>query len=396
MISVADALKHIFSLASPLPAASVPISEAAGRVLAEDVVAVRDQPPFAASAMDGYAARGPDVAPGATLKVVGEAPAGRMWTGRIEAGECVRIFTGAPVPDGADHVVIQEDTRRTADEIEILASLGDGANIRPAGGDFRAGDRLTAPRRLTPGDIALAASMNAGTLTVARRPAVALLATGNELVAPGEAPARDQIVASNTYALKAMFEAEGADVSLLPIARDTAESLDLSVQLAKHADLLVTVGGVSVGDHDLVGDVTENLGMERAFHKVAMRPGKPLMAGRLGMTAMVGLPGNPVSSIVCGMLFVIPLLRAMQGLPKVQMTTVARPLAAELPANGPRAHYMRAKLGVDGTVRAFPSQDSSLLSILADATHLIVRPENDGPRMAGEMVETLPLWPGTA
>ncbi|WP_116082765.1 gephyrin-like molybdotransferase Glp [Tropicimonas sp. IMCC34011] len=396
MISVADALKHIFSLASPLPSEPVPISMAAGRVLAEDVVAIRDQPPFAASAMDGYAARAPDVAPGATLKVVGEAPAGRMWTGRIEAGECIRVFTGAPIPDGADHVVIQEDTRRTGDEIEILPTLGDGTNIRPAGGDFRAGDRLTAPRRLTPGDIALAASMNAGILTVARRPVVALLATGNELVAPGETPARDQIVASNTYALKAMFEAEGADVSLLPIARDTAESLHLSVQLAKHADLLVTVGGVSVGDHDLVGDVTENLGMERAFHKVAMRPGKPLMAGRIGKTAMVGLPGNPVSSIVCGMLFVLPLLRAMQGLPKVQMPTVARPLAVDLPANGPRAHYMRASIADDGTVRPFPSQDSSLLSILAEATHLIVRPENDGPRMAGETVETLPLWAGTA
>ena len=282
MISVEEALAACLALVRPAGTESVKLADAMGRVLATDVVAGRDQPPFAASAMDGYAMALADRVTGARLSVVGEAPAGRAWAGQIGAGQALRIFTGAPLPRGADCVVVQEDVAREADTILLGPRLDEGSNIRAAGCDFRAGARLAAPRRLSPADIALCAAMNAPVLDVFRRPEVALIATGDELVSPGEAPRDDQIIASNIYGLKAMIEAEGCRARLLPIARDNCASLTQVLALAQGADLIVTIGGASVGEHDLVAGVTAGLGLERSFYKVALRPGKPLMAGRLG------------------------------------------------------------------------------------------------------------------
>jgi molybdopterin molybdotransferase len=393
VISVAEALERLFALAEPLGTEEVALADAAGRVLAADMVAARAQPPFAASAMDGYAVRRADIAPGAAFRVIGEAPAGRAFAGTVGPGEAVRIFTGAPVPDGADFVVIQEDTAQTSDGFHLSGDPGENDSIRPAGGDFAPGDRVAAPRRLAPADLALAAAMNLPRLTVRRRPEVALIATGNELVMPGEAPRPDQIVASNAFGLKALFEAEGASARLLPIARDTHESLRAAFALAAGADLIVTIGGASVGDHDLVAPVARDLGMTMSFHKVAMRPGKPLMSGRLGGSCVVGLPGNPVSAMVCGQIFVQPMLRVMLGFPPAPTPRTPMPLAAPLGANGPREHYMRARLSADG-VTAFDRQDSSLLGVLSSATALIVRPPHDPPRETGDLVDAITLARG--
>jgi len=396
MISVEEALAACLALARPLGTETVRLAEAGGRVLATSVVARRDQPPFAASAMDGYALAVADRVPGATLRVVGDAPAGRAWAGRIGPGEALRIFTGAPVPEGADCVVIQEDVTRDGDRIVLGGTLEDSTNIRPAGADFRIGAQIEAPRRMSPADVALSAAMNVPELEVSRRPEVALIATGDELVSPGEDPRPDQIVASNSYGLKAMIEAEGARARLLPIARDSRESLEQVLRLAEGADLIVTIGGASVGDHDLVGEVAEGMGLERAFYKVAMRPGKPLMAGRIGDAALLGLPGNPVSAMVCGHIFLIPMLRAMMGLPTGERRRFPARLGRDLPENGPRAHYLRADLmpGNDyPEITPYGSQDSSLLTVLSQANALLVRPPHDGPRRAGDLVEYLPLMP---
>ena len=390
MITVSEALDALFALAAPLEAETVPLADAAGRVLLEPVVATRNQPPFPASAMDGYALKGIEADPEAMFKVIGEARAGERFDGHVGPGQAVRIFTGAPVPEGADRVIIQEDVTRAGDLITLGRALDAGPYVRPAGTDFGIGDRVEAPRRLGPRDLSLIASMNAGTVTVARRPEVALIATGDELVMPGEDPGPDQIIASNAFGLKAMFEAAGAIVRLLPIARDTTESLKTVFELAEGADLVVTIGGASVGDHDLVAPVAAGLGMEQSFYKVAMRPGKPLMAGRLGTAAMVGLPGNPVSSMVCGQIFIIPMIRAMLGLGAAPAPRATAVLAQDLPTNGPREHYMRAVLDGDG-IRPLPRQDSSLLSILHRANALLVRPVGDRERSAGETVDYLPL-----
>ncbi len=394
MISVDEALSRLFALCAPLETETVPLREAAGRVLAEPVVAGLDQPPFAASAMDGYAIREADHRPGAVLAVIGEAAAGAGFAGTVQAGEAVRIFTGAPVPEGADWVVLQEDVTRDGDRITLGQRLEHGANIRAAGQDFRAGDRIAPPRRLAPADLALIAAMNVAEVTVARRPVVALIATGNELVMPGEEPGPDQIIASNGFALAAMAEAAGAEVRMLPIAGDTEASLRFTLDLARDADLIVTIGGASVGDHDLVGKVTEGMGMERSFYKIAMRPGKPLMAGRLGGAVLLGLPGNPVSSVVCGHVFMLPMLRAQQGLPPAPAPVRRATLASAVEANGPRAHYMRARLEErDGRmlIHPFERQDSALLSVLAEADALLIRPVGDGARAEGAEAGYIPL-----
>ncbi|GAB5446495.1 molybdopterin molybdotransferase MoeA [Gymnodinialimonas sp.] len=394
MISVEDALRACLDLAAPIGSETVPLSDAGGRVLTEPVTATRDQPPFSASAMDGYAVRDVEAIPGRRLKVVGEAPAGHYWRGTIGPGEALRIFTGAPLPEGTDRVVIQEDVERDGDRITLARSLGSGLNVRPSGADFVAGDAMAAPRRLSPADVALAAAMNAPRLSVSRKPAVALIATGDELVTPGEVPRPDQIIASNTYGLKARIEAEGAEARLLPIARDKRESLEQVFDLASGADLIVTVGGASVGDHDLVGDVAAARGLERAFYKVAMRPGKPLMAGRLGDAVLLGLPGNPVSAMVCGELFLIPMLHAMMGLPAGPRPRLRARLGVDLDANGPREHYMRAEVtpGDDlPVIVPYSRQDSSLLTVLSGASGLMVRPV-DAPRArVGDIMEYVPL-----
>ncbi|MBL3584423.1 molybdopterin molybdotransferase MoeA [Rhodovulum sulfidophilum] len=390
MIPVDEALGHVFDLIAPLPVEEVPLAEAAGRVLARPVAARRSQPPFAASAMDGYAIREDDARPGATLRVEGEAAAGSGWTGTVAPGQAVRIFTGAPLPEGADRVVIQEDVTREGDRIVLGTGFDHGTNIRAAGGDFREGEPLSAPGRLGPADLALAAAMNLPALPVHRRPEVALIATGDELVMPGDTPGPDQIVAANGFGLKALIEAEGGIARLLPIARDSEASLRSVFALAEGADLVVTIGGASVGDHDIVGKVAADLGMAPAFYKVAMRPGKPVMAGRLGAAAMIGLPGNPVSAMVCGHIFLRPALRAFQGLPKAPLPTARAPLAAAVDANGPRAHYLRARLTPDGLL-PFESQDSALLTVLAEADALLIRPAGDGPHPAGTLAEYLTL-----
>lgn len=390
MIPVAEALDHLFALADLLPVETVPLRAAAGRVLAETVTARRTQPPFAASSMDGYALKAVEADLHAQFKVVGEASAGHRWDGTLKPGQTVRIFTGAPVPAGADKVVVQEDVTRSGDMISITGDPGPKDNIRPAGVDFAEGTPLEAPRRLSPGDIALLAAMNIARVPVRRAPTVALISTGDELAMPGDQPGPDQIIASNTYGLAAMLEQVGAVPRILPIARDTDASLQTVFGLARGADLIVTIGGASVGDHDLVADVAADLGMDQAFYKVAMRPGKPLMAGRLGGVPMVGLPGNPVSAMVCGTVFLTPMLKAMLGLGRAPAPTSPLPLSAPLSANGAREHYMRAIIA-DGTVADAGAQDSSLLSVLARANALIVRPPNDPARDAGDRVEVLRL-----
>lgn len=390
MITVDEALAHLFALVEPGGIEEVPLAQAAGRVLARDVAANRDQPPFAASAMDGYAVRAEEARPGATFTVIGAAAAGHGFGGAIGPGQAVRIFTGAPLPEGAGRVILQEDVTRDGDRMTVQGDPGESDNIRPLGCDFRKGESIPAPRRLRPADLALLASMNIDLVPVRRRPQVALISTGDELVMPGETPGPDQIIVSNTFGLKALLEEHGAQAHILPIARDTVRALKAAFDLAQGADLIVTIGGASVGDHDLVGRVAGDLGMERAFYKVAMRPGKPLMAGRLGAAAMIGLPGNPVSAMVCGHVFVAPVIARMLGLTAAPAPRRTARLAAPLPANGPREHYMRARLTPEGLV-AEDRQDSSLLSVLAHAEALLVRPINDPARQAGEDVAYLPL-----
>jgi molybdopterin molybdotransferase len=389
MISVEEALDRCLALATALPAETVPLARAAGRRMCAPALARRDQPPFAASAMDGYAVRG-DPAPGASLVVVGEAGAGHAFAGNVGPGEAVRIFTGAPLPAGATRVVIQEDVTREADRITVNPGADAGPHVRPQGQDFRAGDSL-GPRRLRPADLALLAAMNIASVPCTRRPAVAIVATGDELVMPGEELRPDQIIASNGFALKAMVEAEGAEARLLPIARDSEAALATVLGLAEGADLIVTIGGASVGDHDLVGRVA---GLEHSFWKLALRPGKPLMAGRLNGVPMLGLPGNPVSAIVCAHLFLLPMVRAMLGDPSPQPQPRQAVLAMDLPANGPRAHYMRARLNRETmlpSITPFDRQDSALLSILGQADALLIRPASDAARGAGSTVPYLPL-----
>ena len=390
MISVDDALAALFALVTPLQVEDVPLGQAHDRVLARDVFAQRSQPPFPASAMDGYAVAGHAVQTGAQFTVIGESAAGHRFAGTAGTGQAVRIFTGAPLPDGTDRVVIQEDVDRDGDTITLHDDLDAGPYVRPAGADFTAGAPLAAPRLLGPNDIALLAAMNIATVPVTRKPVVAIIATGDELVQPGEAPGPDQIIASNSHGLAALLARHGASPRMLPIARDNHDSLALAFQLATGADLIVTIGGASVGDHDLVGAAATGQGMDRAFYKVAMRPGKPLMAGRIGEAMMIGLPGNPVSAMVCGHVFLLPVLRAMQGLGQAPTQRRKAVLTGSLPANGPRAHYMRARLDGD-TVTIFDRQDSALLSVLAQANALAVRPPDDGPRLPGDRIDVITL-----
>ncbi|MFT6073197.1 MAG: molybdopterin molybdotransferase [Yoonia sp.] len=390
MITVDQALADLFALVSVLEPQIVPLREANGRVLAKDIAATRDQPPFAASAMDGYAVLGASVSAGKSFTVIGEAAAGHRWDGTALPDQAVRIFTGAPLPAGTDHVIIQENVTRTGDVITLDDSPYDQTYVRPAGADFKRGDLLKAPRLLRPSDIALLAAMNIPSVPVIRRPTVAIIATGDELVQPGEVPNDDQIIASNSFGLAALITDLGAVARLLPIARDNAASLELAFDLADDADLIVTIGGASVGDHDLVGSVAQAKGMQRAFYKVAMRPGKPLMAGKLGKAAMIGLPGNPVSAMVCGHIFLAPVIRKMQGLDAVPAKRKTSRLASAIGANGPREHYMRARIDAEG-VTVFDRQDSALLTVLSNANCLAVRAAGDPARARGDAIDIIPI-----
>ncbi|MFO7856704.1 MAG: molybdopterin molybdotransferase MoeA, partial [Paracoccaceae bacterium] len=396
-LPVPEALSRILALTAPVGAERVPLEAAGGRVLAEPAVARRAQPPFRASAMDGWAARSEDVTPGAVLAEIGEAQAGRRFDGSVGPGEAVRIFTGAPVPPGADRILIQEDAERLGGgRIRVGADPDAGPHVRPAGVDFAEGATMTAPRRLTPEDVALLAAFDLAEVTVRRRPVVALIPTGDELVEPGEARGEDQIVSANSYGLAALLAAQGAAPRRLPIARDEPDSLRAALEAARDADLIVTLGGASVGDRDLVRAVGGEAGLELDFYRIAMRPGKPLLAGRLGGTPMVGLPGNPVSAMVCGRLFLQPAVDALLGLPAAAPPRLRAVLAGAIGPTGPREHYARARIvetPPDGPpcVEIVSHQDSSLLSVLSDADCLAVLPAGAGARAAGETVEIIPL-----
>ena len=394
MISVEDALARVLASAeAPLDEEQVALEAAHGRVLARDLAALRTQPPFANSAMDGYALRAADTALASTsLTVIGESAAGRAFSGAVGPSQAIRIFTGAPMPEGADAIVVQEEVRREGDRIALMGRAATGDNLRPAGMDFRDGEALIpAGRRLTPRDVALAAAGNHAELPVRRRARVAILATGDELVAPGGALGPAQIIASNNFAVAGVVGACGGVPIDLGIAVDTIAALDQAIRRARdaEADVLVTLGGASVGDHDLVQRALVAAGMELGFWRIAMRPGKPLMHGRLGAMRVLGLPGNPTSSMVCAILFLRPLLRALHGEPDAAADP-SEPgrLGADLPVNGPRQDYMRATLshGADGLPVATPSasQDSSLVKTMARADGLIVRPPRAEAAKAGE------------
>ena len=396
-LSVDEALARILDGVAPMPAEAVAIEAAHRRTLATPLAALITQPPFDASAMDGYAVRSGDVARlPATLDVIGEAAAGHPFAGSVAAGQAVRIFTGAPLPAGADAVVIQENTERDGARVIVREGTPDRGHVRHTGFDFRAGEiLLQAGRRLGPREVALAAAMGHGTVPVRRAPRVAVISTGDELVAPGSRPGRGQIISSNHLGVAALAEAAGANAELLGIARDTRESLGAHFARAEGADVIVTIGGASVGDHDLVGPVLEARGMALSFWKIAMRPGQPLMFGRLGPARVMGLPGNPVSSLVCTRVFLVPLLCALLG----QQARDERPIQAStgvaLEANGPRQHYMRATTtaGPEGLAVVTPvrSQDSSLLAPLAQADCLLVRPPHAPAAPQGALVPILPL-----
>jgi molybdopterin molybdotransferase len=397
-LTVEEALARILADAQPIAEVQRrDLLSAHGQVLATPIAATLTQPPFHASAMDGYALRASDVTGlPAELAVVGQSAAGRGYKGTVGRGEAIRIFTGAPLPDGADAIVIQENTSRSGDRVTVLEGTTDIEHIRPLGGDFEAGETLLpAGRKLTARDVTLAAAMGHAALPVRRPPIVAIVATGDELVLPGVVPGPDQIVCSNTFGIAGMVRAAGGTPRLLGIARDTAESLTEHIERAAGADIIVTVGGASVGDHDLVAPVLQSQGMALDFWKVAMRPGKPLMYGRLGSRHVLGLPGNPVSSLICTRLFVLPLIWALLGREMPPTQTLEARAAVDLAPNGARTHYMRAvsRLAEDGNleVTPIPNQDSSLMRPLAAADHLIVRPIGAPPVPAGQSVPVLPL-----
>ena len=389
LMPVAEALKAVLAGVTPLPAEEAAVGDAHGRVLAEDLVALRTQPPADISAMDGYAVSAADIAAApTTLKVIGEVLAGHPFAGEVRPGETARIFTGGVLPRGADTVVIQERVKREGDRVSIAEPVKKAKNVRPAGLDFRQGERLLARgRQLASRDLMLAAAMNYAKLKVHRRPKVAVLGTGDELVPPGTQPRPGEIVYSNGFALVALARGEGAEAIDLGIARDRVDAIAAVVRRARDltADVLVTSGGVSVGEHDLVQQALAGEGLDLSFWRVALRPGRPMMHGRLGAMQVLGLPGNPVSAYVCAFLFLVPLIRRLCGRADLEPARESATLGADLPANGERADYVRATLrqAADGGLIAtpLPVQDSSLMATLTKADCLIVR-EVDAPAAA--------------
>jgi molybdopterin molybdotransferase len=393
MLTVAEALAAVLANATPLDVETVALNRATGRTLAEPVLALRTQPPAAVSAMDGYAVRTVDAKFGARLAIIGAAPAGRPFEGTVNAGEACRVFTGAVVPKGADAVVIQENVEANNLTIEVQVAAHRGDNIRPAGIDFQTGASLIAAGTLlTPRHIALAAAANHAELTVYRKPVIAIIATGDELREPGSELEPGQIIASNSYAVAAMAHQHGARVLDMGIVPDDKAAIAASIRVALRdgADVIVTLGGASVGDHDLVQGVFKDEGVALDFWKIAMRPGKPLMFGQLGTTKILGLPGNPVSAYVCAQLFLLPLIAALQGRSFKQNIRKAV-LANTLPANGPREHYVRGRI-IGETKNGFPivetfmDQDSSLLVPLAASDCLVAQEAGDGGKSQGENV----------
>ncbi|MEM9725264.1 MAG: molybdopterin molybdotransferase MoeA [Pseudomonadota bacterium] len=427
LLSVEAALHRLLSLTAPLQAETAPLMEAVGRVLREPLAATHTQPPFDASQMDGYAvalsqgsrseeavATAGLAAAGTTFTLRGSSRAGSGAPSELtlRPGEAIRIFTGAPLPPAAPGaaltVALQEDATvaeadGTAPRVSFREALRPGRWIRPRGLDFQAGDvLLAAPRRLSAEDVTLAAAAGAPSLMVTRRPRVALLALGDELREPGAPLGPDQIYASGQYGVAALLAQAGADIRLPPIVPDALDALIAALRAASDVDLLVTLGGASAGDHDLARPAFEALGVTPEFHRIAMRPGKPLMAGRLGETIAVGLPGNPVSALVCARVFLLPTLAAMEGAPPAAHAVgggawLSARLATDLGPGGPRAHYMRAVFeaaadgGADRRVRPFEDQDSSRQALLSAADCLVLRPAGDPPRPAGAPIDCLPL-----
>ncbi len=387
LLPVAEARARLLAGVKPVGVETVALSEAAGRDLAADLAATLTQPPFPASAMDGYAVRAADAAiAGAVLRLIGESRAGRGFEGALGPGETVRIFTGAPVPNGADAILIQENAVRDGDRITVAEPVEAGRFIRPAGLDFRVGDvLLEAGRRLDPRAIALAAAMNHARIPVRRRAVIAVLATGDELVLPGTKLGPDQIVSSNGVGMAAFVAEAGGERSDLGIAPDEPGGLSAAIDRAAGADVLVVIGGASVGDHDIVQDVLAAKGMDLDFWRIAMRPGKPMMVGRLGETRILGLPGNPVSALVCATIFLQPLIRGLLGMDTVDEVETAV-LGADMPENDRREDYVRARIACDGdrlVATPFPRQDSSMLATLAASGGLIIRPPNAPAAPAG-------------
>ncbi len=395
---VAEALQRVLADAAALPAEDVPLNAALGRVLTRELTALRTQPPDAVSAMDGYAVRSADVAQApVTLKLIGEVAAGHPFDREVKAGQAARIFTGGVMPAGSDTVVIQELTAREADAVTIQKPTAKGRNVRAQGIDFRQGQVLLEKgRRLTGRDLMLAAAMNHPTVSVHRRPKVAVLGTGDELVAPGATPAAGEIVYSNGFALIALAESEGAHVNDLGIAKDQVEEIAAAVRRAREwgADILVTSGGASVGEHDLVQRALRAEGLDLSFWRVALRPGRPMMHGRLGGMQVLGVPGNPVSSYVCAFLFLVPLIRRLSGRGDAGPAPEEAALGRDLPENDERADYLRATLshGPEGPVATpLPAQDSSLMAPLAKADCLVIRPPHAPAAPAGSRCVILKL-----
>jgi molybdopterin molybdotransferase len=399
LLPVAEALQRVLVHALPLPAESIALADAHGRVLAQDLSAARTQPPDDVSAMDGYAVRAIDVAtPGAHLRVIGEVAAGHPFAGRVGSAEAARIFTGGVIPPGADTVVIQEDVTRNADNIVVGVAAGPGKHVRKAGIDFQAGTTLLKQgRRLTGRDLTLAAAMNHAMLPVYRKPRVAVLATGDELVLPGEKPRPGQIVYSNGYSVIALARTECAEVINLGIARDQLEEIVAAMRRAREwgADMLITSGGASVGDYDLMQQAFTAESIDLSFWRVALRPGRPLMHGRMGQTHVLGLPGNPVSAFVCALLFMVPLIRKVSGRIDAEPQIESARLGSALRANDERSDYLRATLtsGENGppVATAFPAQDSSLMTPLANADCLIIRAPFAPAAAAGDVCRIVKL-----
>ena len=390
LLSVAEALERVLADAVPLPAEEVPLEDADGRVLAYDLKARRTQPPADVSAMDGYAVRAGDVAQAPVrLKVIGEVPAGRPFTVKVGPGEAARIFTGGFVPEGADVVVVQELTKRDGDWVEVQKPSVAGRNVRRQGLDFNKGDKLFGKgHRLTARDLALVAGMNHPLVPVYRKPKIALFATGDELVAPGNEPGPGQIVYSNGFALAALIREEGGDVTDLGVVGDKLDATIAAVRDARDggADILLTTGGASVGDYDFVNRALAAEGLNLSFWKIAMRPGRPLMHGRLGAMQVLGVPGNPVSSYVCAFLFLVPLIRKLTGRSDLVPPSETATLGCDLAENDERADYLRSTLRHNGSglvATPFPIQDSSMMAPLAKADCLLIREPHAPPAKAG-------------
>ena len=398
MISVEEARERILRALAPTPAETVPLAASGGRVLARPVLARLTQPPADVSAMDGYAVRAVDAAAkGAELRLVGSAPAGHPFDGTVSPGEAVRVFTGAFVPRGADAILLQEDAESAEGKVRVGEAVRPGRWIRHRGLDFEEGEALLpAGRRLTARDVGLAAAANHPWLTVHRRPRIGILATGDEIALPGEPVPPGGIVSSNAHALAALVRAGGGEPLVLPIAPDDEAAIAEAAGAARGCDLLVTTGGASVGEHDLVQSALGPEGFALDFWRIAMRPGKPLIWGRLGQTPLLGLPGNPVSALVCGVVVLLPALRRLSGMAGAAAPrTIRARLGAALPENDRRFDFLRARLETtaDGEVVAvpFPLQDSSMLKTLARADALVLRAPHAPPAAAGATAEIIPL-----